>query len=305
MTNVNANFYLWQSSDNSIKSWNPTYRPLPNNHYLLNKALGDNQIPDYIDLDVVLSQNKFGQFPVAKRISTLYNIPLISIEHCLPPPNWSEDQLIAVKKMKGDINLFISDFSRKAWGWNETEADVIIHGIDTHTFSPLKHLKRDSVLLSIANLWTERDWCLNFTGWQRITKGLPVRVVGDTPGLSRPAKDLNELVHFYRTSQIYLNTTTYSPIPTVVLEAMSCECVPVALNNSMLPEVIEHGDNGYLANSEAEARKYCEYLLENPNVCRTMGERARQTIVEKFNLENFVQNWNRILYESIGETFED
>ena len=37
-----------------------------------------------------------------------------------------------------------------------------------------------------------------------------------------------------------------------------------------------------------------ELLLQNPDVCKEMGEKARETILDKFSETNFLNNWNRI-----------
>ena len=57
-------FYAYRAE--GIKDWNETYAKLPSNYILLDPALGESQIPDYVDFDLVLSQKKFGQFQVSK-----------------------------------------------------------------------------------------------------------------------------------------------------------------------------------------------------------------------------------------------
>lgn len=138
--------------------------------------------------------------------------------------------------------------------------------------------------------------CCNFQGWQRITRNLPVIVVGDTPGLSKPAPSIGALVNEYQTSQVFLNTSTISPIPTVVLEAMACGCAVVSTATCMIPEIIEHGHNGFISNDEFELRKYCTELLNNKELAEKLGNNARKTIVEKFSKEQFIQNWNQVFW---------
>lgn len=136
--------------------------------------------------------------------------------------------------------------------------------------------------------------CCNFQGWQRITRGLPIRVVGDTPGLSKPAPSIEALVNEYRQSLIFLNTSTISPVPTALLEAMACGCSCVSTATCMIPEIIENGVNGFISNNEAELRKYCEILLEDNQFAKTLGYNATQTIKTKFNKERFLQQWDEV-----------
>jgi len=62
----------------------------------------------------------------------------------------------------------------------------------------------------------------------------------------------------------------------------------------MIPEIIENGVNGFISNDENELRSKIEYLLYNKEVAASMGEKARETIKNKFPEHQFIQNWNQI-----------
>lgn len=298
LAKTNHNFYAWRVLDGSVKDWDTTYAPVPENYTLLNPHLGNQQIPDWVDLDLVLSQNKFGQFKIAKQIADQLQLPLISLEHTLPVPTWTQNDLAKLKSMRGDVNVFISEFSRTAWGWEENEAEVVHHGIDTDTFKPLDNVTKKRHILSVNNDFINRSWCLGFDIYQGVTQHLLTFPVGKTPGLSEPAKDINELVKFYNEAQVFLNTTTISPIPTSVLENMACGGATVSTATCMIPQIIKHGYNGYLSNNPQELRKYVIALLNDPNECRRIGQNARQTILENFSMNKFISNWNEIFYRT-------
>lgn len=287
-----------------IKDWNAAYRPVPENYTLLNAELGDGQLPTDIDFDLVFSQNKWGQYPVAKRLARLLQLPLVTIEHTLPHPDWNDARRKQNRQMGGDLDVFISGFSRKGWRWGDDEAEVIHHGIDTKVFSPNDNLVRKKAqVLSVVNDWMNRDWCCGFKLWEQVAKGLPVCVVGATPGLSEPAKSVQELVKRYRESQVFLNTSLISPVPTALLEAMACGCAVVSTATCMIPEVIENGVNGFISNDPAELRKYVEQLLDDKDLCKKLGQAARQTILERFTQEQFVARWNEVFHKAASFTF--
>jgi glycosyltransferase involved in cell wall biosynthesis len=302
LANVNATFYLVRAQ--GIKDWNRGYAALPQNHVLLNPARGERQIPVEVDFDLVWSQNKFGQFQLATQIADALQLPLVSLEHTLPVQSWPKSQLDTLKTMRGHVNVFISDFSRKTWGWGEDEARVIHHGVDTQRFSPNDMVvDKKPHVLSVVNDWMNRDWCCGFRLWQETTKGMPVFVVGDTPGLSKPAASLAELVMRYREAQVFLNTSLVSPVPTVLLEAMSCGCAVVSTANCMIPEVIEHGVNGFLANDPAELRRYCDQLLKDESLRQAFGKAARATIVNRFGLDAFQDKWEAVFTEAAKQSY--
>ena len=132
-----------------------------------------------------------------------------------------------------------------------------------------------------------RDYCLNYSGWQRITDGLNKTVVGNTPGLSKQSESVEELVKEYQRSQVFLNTSTLSPIPMALLEAMSCGCGIVTTATCMIPEIVEHGVNGFMSNNEEELREYTQQLLDDAELSAKLGEEARKTINESLSESSF------------------
>lgn len=273
----------------NMKKWNSDQVEIPSNYYILPE--GDPCA--YIDYDFILSQSKFWQFQVAKQIQQAIKVPIISLEHTLPTPQtMSNQQLENMRHMVGDINIFISEYSAHAWNiYNNTS--VIHHGIDTSTFCDAE-LDREPYILTVANDFANRDYCLNYSGWQRVTNGLNTKLVGDNRGLSKPAGSVAELVKEYNTCGVYFNSTTLSPIPTSLLEAMSCGCAVVSTATCMIPEVIQNGVNGFISNDENELRAKIEYLLNNKEARESMGKAARKTIETKFPEKVFVDQWNQV-----------
>jgi hypothetical protein len=290
------NFYAYRAE--GIKDWNTDYAPLPDNYTLLDPRLELQQIPDYVEFDLILSQNKFGQFQHAYPLSKQMRLPVVSLEHTLPMPQWSEAERHQLKNMRGLMNVFISEYSLGQWNWdNMNDTTVVHHMVDTDVFSYAGYrsdIQPKNHILSVVNDWMNRDWCCNFQGWQRITNGLPVRVLGDTPGLSEPAPSTEALVREYQQARIFLNTSTISPVPTALLEAMACGCAVVSTATCMIPEIIENGVNGFISNDEFELRKQCELLLNDPSMALKMGKAAVETIEKKFNKERFVDQWNTV-----------
>jgi glycosyltransferase involved in cell wall biosynthesis len=298
MDNINANFYMFHSKDN-IKPWNHEYGKVPTNHYLL----PSNELPKHIDFDAILCQN-IAHINLCVQLKQQYNIPIINLFHVLPlqkiPPNIlrkNREQLDSVIKQQ----VFISDFNRKEWGWDNTNAKVIKHCVDSDFFRP-SNIERKPQILSVCNDWINRNIPCGFQLWANIIRPqskeqLPFKVLGNTPGLSKAAKNIEELRDSYNESLIFLNTSLISPIPTVVLEAMACGNIVVSTNTCMLPEVIKHGENGLLFNPDrpGEAREMLVDILKNPNKYKHLGENARKTMLTDFSKERFTKEWDNLL----------
>jgi hypothetical protein len=121
------NFYSFNYEGG--KDWYNGHAPMPENFYQLPK----NSLYPGINFDFILVNSKFGQFQTAEEINRRLQIPIIVLEHTLPLQNWPRQQLQMFQNMKGDVNVFITQYSKYAWGM---DGDVIYHSIDTDLFRP-------------------------------------------------------------------------------------------------------------------------------------------------------------------------
>ena len=126
------------------------------------------------------------------------------------------------------------------------------------------------------------------------------KALGNTPGFSTPAKDHNELLMSYRQCGVFLNTSLISPIPMVLLESASCGCPIVSSLNCAIPNIFTHKHDALLSNNPDELRSYCQQLLQDKDMARELGENARKTILEKFTLERFVNDWNSLFRRAVS-----
>jgi len=276
------------------KDWFPGHGNKPDNHYILPK-----NVLSSIDFDFILSQSKFGQYQLSQQINDFLRLPIISLEHTLPISSWPKNHTDSLRSMIGNINVFISDYSMKIWNLNAPSV-VIKHSIDSNKFKPKENLVRKPQILSVVHDFINRDYCCNYSGWKRITDGLNVRVVGDTPGLSKQSSSEEELIKEYQESQIFLNTSTISPIPMALLEAMSCGCAVVSTSTCMIPEIIKNGYNGFISNDENELKLYLNKLLNDENLRKEIGTNARETVQKEFSEDVFIKNWNDVFDYAYG-----
>ena len=277
------NFYSFNHEEG--KDWYEGHGKMPENCY----QLGRNNIPNIV-FDMILSHSKFGQYQIAQKINDTLQIPLISLEHTLPIPQWPQETLSQFLSMRGHYNIFITNYSKGKWGM---DGDVIEHSVDTNLFKP-DHDADRSKILTVAHDFIKRDYALNYQGWERITKDLDRVVVGETEGLSSQSESVEDLVKSYQNALVYINPSVLSPVPTSMLEAMSCGCAIVTTETCEIPNFIEHGVNGFISNNEEDLRSYCEQLLEDKPLAAKMGAEARKTIEEKFSEQEFITKWNNV-----------
>jgi glycosyltransferase involved in cell wall biosynthesis len=81
-------------------------------------------------------------------------------------------------------------------------------------------------------------------------------------------------------------------IPNVLIEAMAMKLPVVSTNISGIPELIRDKDNGLMVTSgdEADLAQTLAKLLDQPTLCKQLGIRGRQTVLEEFEVVRNVQH---------------
>ena len=293
-------FYsIWREGN---KKWNNSYGECPSNYNLLYNR--PQQFPVWLDFDFVLAQNIFGQHQFLSPLAKKMQLPLIRIEHTTWMPWWGDTQKQRRESTPSDVTVFISNHSAEAWGFDKNDPSVFIieHTVDSDLFIPNDSLLQNRIL-TVANDFVNRDPVLGFKLFRDVTNGLHVCVVGNTPGLSEAASCVDDLVREYQKSSIYLNTAHLSPIPTSMLEAMSCGCCPISVATCAIPDFIVDGENGFLAENAQELRDKLELAINDPDLTKKMGENARQTIIERCNIDRFTREWKEVFEYAKRNTF--
>ncbi|MFC4410943.1 N-acetyl-alpha-D-glucosaminyl L-malate synthase BshA [Chungangia koreensis] len=111
----------------------------------------------------------------------------------------------------------------------------------------------------------------------------------------------DDLPELYSISHLKLLLSEQESFGLVLLEAMSCgvPCVGTAIGG--IPEVIEHGVNGYVAplGDTDTASAYALRILEDEGLHRRFSEEAMRSVRERFNSEQIVDQYEA-LYQKVA-----
>lgn len=301
----NYNFYGYRDQG-IIAQWTPN-RPQPKNYSVLEYGKGDASIPSYVDFHCVFTQNVGAQWRYLHRYAEVMNIPNIVIHHTMPPIGYTQDTLRQYQNLPAAHTVFITDYSRRLFGFDEHNSTVVYHAIDNETFKPL-NLERKPVVMTLVNNYEQRWRECGFQVYQHVANGFPTKHFGNTPPgegnlPNDPANDIDQLNIELNTTGVFLNTSLWSPLPMSLLESAMAATPIVSTNTCAIPEVFQDGRDMIMfdPNKPQDGRKAINHLLNNPDEAQAMGQRARETALRVFNIDRFAQQWRSIFTKAIKE----
>jgi len=194
--------------------------------------------------------------------------------------------------------LFISQTKKMDWG---LEGHVITPGIDPNEFENYQgHWPK---VLRVGNFLKERDIMMGFSLQEEILKGISSTILGLNPTLpnARFSRSFEDLKKNYSRHRLYLNTTVEDyedGYNLATLEAMATGMPIVSIANRTSP--IIDGVNGYISDNIEYLRERIRMLLMDKGLAKRIGKEARNTVVEKFGIKEFLEKWNEVIEDSVN-----
>jgi glycosyltransferase involved in cell wall biosynthesis len=91
--------------------------------------------------------------------------------------------------------------------------------------------------------------------------------------------------------RFFFNPIRYTSLGLAVLEAMMIGLPIMGLATTEMVTVVENGISGCLDTCVDRLVGCMRELLASPGEARRLGEGARRTALERFNIRRFVRNW--------------
>lgn len=221
-------------------------------------------------------------------------LPRIYLEHDPPqqhPTNtrhWVQD---------GETLLVhCTPFNALMWDAGEQPTAVVEHGVKLLTHA-VHHGEAAAGLVVVNNL-DRRGRRLGADLYQEAAARVPLTLVG--MGADRlggtgevPHRQLPEVMAAHR---FFFNPIRYTSLGLAVIEAMMVGMPIVGLATTELVTVIRDGYHGFIDTRPERLYEGMAHLLAHPQEARRMGERARQAAHDRFHIDRFVTDWQRLLH---------
>ena len=219
---------------------------------------------------------KYGSFsnPIRK-FCTAYSLKnahfLMAVD-----PSLIEEARTRIKTVKGDYLYVPTSFDSNQW-YREKEKEKLIMTVGICDSVQRLKLKGIDLFIEVARLLPRYEFLII---------GMKQNMLGDlkipTNLKTRDHVSFSELKDFYSRAKVYAQFSMREGLPSVVCEAMLCECVPVGTDVNGIPTAI--GDCGFILKNRnrRDAARLIETAIESP---ASLGEKARKRIKTLFNRE--------------------
>jgi glycosyltransferase involved in cell wall biosynthesis len=200
---------------------------------------------------------------------------------------------------------------------------VIPNGIDIFKFKPGNYEKVENMLLYVGRIEEYKGLHVLLKSLEYVHERVQLVIIGPFVGESSYHKEVislitkinekalhkitylgpkkpHEVLDFYRSASIVVVPSLSESFGNVVLEALACGTPVIASNVGGIPEIIRNWENGILVSpgDYAKLAEAIQFLLDNRDVRKKIGDKGRRLAVEKFSFESTVRKLLKV-YNSL------
>jgi hypothetical protein len=221
--------------------------------------------------------------PVQRRLPRIY------LEHDPPQghptdsKHWVDDEDMLL--------VHVTPFNALMWDSGKTPTRVIEHGVlAPENIRYSGEIERGIVVI---NHLRERGRRLGADIFEAVREKVPLDLVGmDAESMSGLGEiQPMELAAFEARYRFFFNPIRYTSLGLAILEAMMLGMPIVGLATTELVTVIENWVSGYLSTEAGKLLEPMRLLLADAGEARRLGEGARRTALERFNIHRFAKDW--------------
>ncbi|MBC2669069.1 glycosyltransferase [Novosphingobium piscinae] len=185
--------------------------------------------------------------------------------------------------------IFTCEDNRRLWvarGLSVEKTAVVLGAADPLLFAPHQRgngvvglsssfyeRKNPDLLLDVVKALPHRQFTLLGRNWNRYARFEELRLQNNFHYTSAGYRDYPRI---YSTFDVFLSLSSLEGGPIPLVEAMMCNAIPVASRTGFAPDLIEHGQNGYIFDIDAGAEQVAaliEQAYANPADVRATVER--------------------------------
>jgi glycosyltransferase involved in cell wall biosynthesis len=288
LTQTDCIFYLPYKEGSSEEGYGGRTRGFPWGDNVIN--VNAEEIKD-IQFDCILFQSKKNylkdQFEILSEEQRA--LPKIYLEH--DPPREIPTDTKHIVDDPDMLLVHVTYFNELMWNNNRTPTKVIEHGVMVdENVSYSGEIKKGIVVI---NGIVKRGRRLGLDVFEKVRKQIPLDIVGmgseEVGGLGE--MNISELPSFIAQYRFFFNPIRYTSLGLSVCEAMMTGIPVIGLATTEMPVTVKNNYSGFIDTNVNVLINKMDMLLEDPAKAKELGEGAKATALEKFNIKRFKEDW--------------
>jgi glycosyltransferase involved in cell wall biosynthesis len=196
--------------------------------------------------------------------------------------------------------VHVTHFNRLMWDNNRTPTTVIEHGVMVP--QDVAYTGEHEKGIVVVNHIHRRGRRLGLDVFEKVREHIPLDLVGmgaaELGGLGEVSHD--NLPAFAAKYRFFFNPIRYTSLGLSVCEAMMTGLPMVGLATTEMVTAVENGRTGYVETDVNKLITHMHYLIDHPGHARELGQNARSYARERFGIQRFANDWQRIVSRFVG-----
>jgi hypothetical protein len=229
-------------------------------------------------------------------------LPKLYLEHDPPREN-----PVNTKHVVADAEVLlvhVTHFNNLMWDNSGVPTTVIEHGVTDQGALYSGKLNRGIVVI---NGIVKRGRRLGLDVFLKVREEIPLDIVGMESELVGGLGEVkNELLpRFIAQYRFFFNPIRYTSLGLSVCEAMMAGVPVIGLATTEMPVTVRNDYSGYLSTDVNFLIEKMKLLLNDPGKADKLSQGARETALNKFNIERFKKDWIHVFQKRVSQRKTD
>ncbi|MDJ0616918.1 MAG: glycosyltransferase family 4 protein [Calothrix sp. MO_192.B10] len=141
--------------------------------------------------------------------------------------------------------------------------------------------KEPERIFNIIKMMPHRKFILLGKGWEKYEKFLEMQSLPNFSYIEAPYSDYPQ---YYALMDVFVSPAKLEGGPIPLVETMMCNVVPVASNTGFAPDLIVHGENGFIFDVDSSVEDICELIDQAFEIKADVRKGVQHLSWENFSL---------------------
>jgi glycosyltransferase involved in cell wall biosynthesis len=210
---------------------------------------------------------------------------------------YSEAELVYAMNSLTKVVCSCSEFVRllESKGVDRNKSAFVLGAADPELFKPHQRSggavgfctafyprKSPDRILDIIKMVPDRKFILLGRNWDQYERFQELIAL---PNLSYVEAPYSDYPQYYAAMDVFVSPSKLEGGPIPLIESMMCNVVPVASRTGFAPDVIQHGENGFLFDVDSPAEEICKLIEQAYQLQADVRKTVEHLSWERFSLE--------------------